>query len=45
VRAPVVREKMYDRKELIEDRGREGELIEAGDINNPHIGCRRVKRC
>jgi hypothetical protein len=40
-----VREKMVFRKELIEGRLREGELIEADDINNPHIGCRRVKRC
>ncbi len=36
---------MVDRKELIEWKGREGELIEADDINNPLIGCRRVKRC
>ncbi len=36
---------MFNRKELIEETGREGELIEADDINNPHIGFRRVKRC
>jgi hypothetical protein len=42
---PAVREKMIDRKELIKGRGREGELIEADDLNNPYIGCRRVKRC
>jgi hypothetical protein len=40
-----VREKIVDRKELIEGRGREGELIEADNKINPHIGCRRVKRC
>ncbi len=40
-----MREKMIDRKELIKGRGREGELIEADDLNNPYIGCRRVKRC
>ncbi len=44
-RVPAVREKMVDRKELIEGRGREGELIEADDINNPLIGCKSVKLC
>ncbi len=42
--SPCEREKV-DRKELIEGRGREGELIEADDINNPYIGCKRVKLC
>jgi hypothetical protein len=45
VRAPAVREIIVDRKELIQGRGREGELIEADNKINPHIGCRRVKRC
>jgi hypothetical protein len=36
---------MVFRKELIEGRGREGELIEAYNKINFHIGCRRVKRC
>ncbi len=40
-----MREKIVDRKELIEGREKEGELIEVDDINNPHIGCRGVKRC
>ncbi len=38
-----MREKMVVSKELIEGRGREGELIEAVDISNSHIGCKRVK--
>jgi hypothetical protein len=41
--APREREKMVDRKELIEGRGKEGELIEVDDKNNPHIGCRRLR--
>ncbi len=36
---------MVDTKELIEGTGREGELVEADNKINPHIGCRRVKRC
>jgi hypothetical protein len=40
-----VREKMVFRKELIEGRGNVGELIEADNKINPHIGSRRVKRC
>jgi hypothetical protein len=35
-RTPAVREKMVDIKELIEGRGREGELIEVDDSKNPH---------
>jgi hypothetical protein len=45
VRVPTWEKKMVFRKELIEGRGREGELIEADKKINPHIGCRRVMRC
>jgi hypothetical protein len=38
-------EKMFFRKELIEGRGREGDVIEVDNKINPLIGCRRVKRC
>jgi hypothetical protein len=41
----VREKKMVFRKELIEERGREGELIEVDDINKLHIGCERVMRC
>jgi hypothetical protein len=33
---------MVDRNEVMQRRGKEGELIEADDINNPHIKCKRV---
>ncbi len=47
-----MREKIVDRQELIEGRGREGELIEGDNKINPHIGCgglrdveHEVKQC